>query len=303
MKNRASFVGGALAFSLLVAALPGIASAQAGRAEQRRRQLDEAARLTFQAAREAFAEGEFEVALESFQQAYRLSARPGLLYNIAQTLDRLRRDDEALATLRRYLEAAPDAPNRREVEARIRRLEAVIEERQQAQRQAAEVARRQQEETDAAEHEHADAEREAAAEAEVSADLGALDAEDSDRPPLHPVVFLSVAGLAVAAGGAALTFGLLTVDANNTYTQAAEAPGARFADVEPLYQEADSLQLWTNVFLITSGVAAIGGAVLAFFTDWEAFSSSEETSAQAASARPWLLATPGGAGAGISGHF
>ncbi|MCA9612446.1 MAG: hypothetical protein KC586_06770, partial [Myxococcales bacterium] len=48
--------------------------------------LDQAARLTFQAAREAFSAGNYELALDRFEQAYQLSPRPVLLYNIGVTL-------------------------------------------------------------------------------------------------------------------------------------------------------------------------------------------------------------------------
>ena len=87
-------------------ALPGgIALAQEQDQAQDQSQLDEAARLTFESARQAFVAGDYEAALARFRQAYQLSARPGLLYNIAQTLDRLRRDEETVAALREYLEA------------------------------------------------------------------------------------------------------------------------------------------------------------------------------------------------------
>ncbi len=89
-------------------------------------ELDEAARLTFVRAREAFDAGEYEDALRRFRQAYELSPRPTLLYNIAATLDRLRRDQEAADALRAYLDALPDAPDRTEVEARLRVLDATI---------------------------------------------------------------------------------------------------------------------------------------------------------------------------------
>ena len=112
----------------LAAMLACLTFVDAAKAQQPNEQLDEAARLTFQSAREAFVGGDYERALGLFRQAYNLSQRPGLLYNIAQTLDRLRRDAETLQALRDYLQAYGDAPNRQEVEARIRVLEASIDE-------------------------------------------------------------------------------------------------------------------------------------------------------------------------------
>jgi len=80
---------------------------------------DEEARQLFQAARLAFQDGRFEDALRSFRRAYDLSGRPGLLYNIGTTADRLRRDDEAIEAFEKYLELAPNAPNHGEVERRL----------------------------------------------------------------------------------------------------------------------------------------------------------------------------------------
>ena len=49
------------------------ASSQAPRYDEN---LDQAARLTFQTAREAFSQGDYETALSRFEQAYSLSPRP-----------------------------------------------------------------------------------------------------------------------------------------------------------------------------------------------------------------------------------
>jgi len=80
---------------------------------------DEEAHRLFEAGRVAFAAGRNEAALADFEQAYELSHRPNLLYNIAQCDDRLRRDEAALHAFQQYLALAGDAPNRLEVEARI----------------------------------------------------------------------------------------------------------------------------------------------------------------------------------------
>jgi tetratricopeptide (TPR) repeat protein len=87
---------------------------------------DEVARSLFQAGRTSYDSGEYQDALQFFQQAYDRSHRPELLYNIGQTADRLRLDDVTLATFRKYLELLPAAPNRTEVENRIRALDALV---------------------------------------------------------------------------------------------------------------------------------------------------------------------------------
>jgi Flp pilus assembly protein TadD len=60
---------------------------------------DKAARGLFEAGSVAFEEGRFEEALDHSTKAYELSPnRHLLLYNIGSSLDRLRRDKEALQT-------------------------------------------------------------------------------------------------------------------------------------------------------------------------------------------------------------
>lgn len=81
------------------------------------------ARRLYEAGEVAFRSGRYEDALERFRDAYELSERPELLYNIASTAERLRRDEEALDGYRRYLDALPTAHNRDEVAARIQILE------------------------------------------------------------------------------------------------------------------------------------------------------------------------------------
>ena len=80
---------------------------------------DHEARQLFEAGEVAFADGRFENALRRFKDAYELSPRPQLLFNIGASAERLRRDEEALDAYQAYLEAMPDAPNRAQVEARI----------------------------------------------------------------------------------------------------------------------------------------------------------------------------------------
>lgn len=88
---------------------------------------DEEAHRLFEAGRAAFGAGRNEAALSDFEQAYELSQRPSLLYNIGQCDDRLRRDEAALHAFEQYLAlSADDAPNRLEVQARVTVLQAAL---------------------------------------------------------------------------------------------------------------------------------------------------------------------------------
>jgi tetratricopeptide (TPR) repeat protein len=116
----------ALVTLLLLAAAPG-SLARAQSAEVTGTETDAEARASFDVGRRAYEEGRFGDALRSFRHAYSLSQRPELLYNIGTCQDRLRRDEEALASFEAYLEAVPDAENRATVEARVEVLRDVVE--------------------------------------------------------------------------------------------------------------------------------------------------------------------------------
>lgn len=112
-------------FALLVALVSLPALAQTG-APGPDAADDKEARDLFQIGKEAFDEGRFERALKYFQDAYDLSHRAALLSNIGTALDRLRRDQEAVDTYKKYLEQVPQAQNRRLIEERIRIIDSAL---------------------------------------------------------------------------------------------------------------------------------------------------------------------------------
>ena len=262
--------------AVLAAAIALFSSVGVARAQDT--QLDEAARLTFVSAREAFVAGDYERALGLFRQAYELSQRPGLLYNIAQTLDRLRRDAETLQALRDYLEAYPDAPNEPEVRARIRVLQASVDEDEQrrvADERRAEEARRQ-------------------AAAGASTPPVAAD-EGGGLAILHPAIFIAAGGLALAAGGLAIWSGLETISLNDAY-----AANTDPATVGAAYDDAQSMQLLANVFIFSAAGLAAAAAVFAVLTDWGAFEGGGDS---ALHLRPALAVGPSGGSLGLEGSF
>lgn len=96
---------------------------------------DAAARVLYLRGDRLYSEGRYQEATEAFSEAYELSGRPGLLFNMANALERLGRLEEALAALRRF---APDAAehDRATVNARIASLETRLREEDAQQRQA-----------------------------------------------------------------------------------------------------------------------------------------------------------------------
>lgn len=81
---------------------------------------EEEARALFMAGRAAYDSGRYEAALERFQEAFELSGRVELLYNIGQTADRLRQDAVALEAFQRFLAETPaTTPNRDVAQRRV----------------------------------------------------------------------------------------------------------------------------------------------------------------------------------------
>lgn len=269
----------ALALAVGLASSPGLAVAQPpadGTADGSQR-LDEAARLTYESARDAFVRGDYEQALELFRRAYELSPRPGLLYNIAQTLDRLRRDRDTVDALRAYLEAAPEARNRQEVEARIGVLEASLQEQE-----AEEAARR---------------------EAEQARAVVPEDGADAGRSGVHPAVFFTTAGLTVVGGVLTVVFGLITNNKNDTYVEATQQPDATFESTDPLFQDARTFQLLTNISWISAAAFGAASLVLAFFTDWDALGGGGDEAGAQAGWVPDIGAGPNGVQLGATYRF
>jgi tetratricopeptide (TPR) repeat protein len=84
---------------------------------------DDEARPHFEKGVELYGQAHFEQALAAFAEAYRLSSRPKLLFNMASCEERLGHFDRAAQLLRRYLSEEPSGEERAELESRIQSLE------------------------------------------------------------------------------------------------------------------------------------------------------------------------------------
>lgn len=118
-----------VALTVLVGALSASATlAQSESSDDRQRSaaVEAEARSLFEAGRSAFDIGRYEDALEHFQQAYELSGRSSLLYNVGQTADRLRLDAVALEAFERFLADNPEHARAEAVRARIRVLREAV---------------------------------------------------------------------------------------------------------------------------------------------------------------------------------
>ena len=81
------------------------------------------AKQHYQEAARQYDLAEYQPAMDNFREAYRLTGDPVFLFNIAQCYRKLGNTAEALSFYQTYLRRKPDAPNRDEVERRIKELE------------------------------------------------------------------------------------------------------------------------------------------------------------------------------------
>jgi len=74
--------------------------------------------------------GQYTKAIEAWQHGYELTSEPSFLYNLGQAARLSNDPDRALFFYKGYLRNKPHAPNRDEVEKRVRALEAMISTRE-----------------------------------------------------------------------------------------------------------------------------------------------------------------------------
>lgn len=72
--------------------------------------------------RRAYGRGDFEGAIEDFQAAFDIEPKPAAVYNVAKSYEKMARYQDALVYYARYLELAPDATDRADVERIMGRL-------------------------------------------------------------------------------------------------------------------------------------------------------------------------------------
>lgn len=152
----------------------------------------------------AYAEGRYEEALAAFQEAYGLSNRPQLLFNISNALERLGRYPEAVAALEKYL-ASGKGKDRDVVQKRLANLKKRVEE-QEKEEKAKEEAERARREKEAEERRKA----ELAPKELTPVPLGPP--PERSGPGSLPVALLVTGGAALVVGG---VFGVMTLSAHS----------------------------------------------------------------------------------------
>jgi tetratricopeptide (TPR) repeat protein len=88
---------------------------------------EERAKAHFLAGQSYYDQASYADALKEFGEAYRISRRPALLYNIARCYEGMDQLDKAVDNLNGYLQATPNADDREAVESRIKNLQELIQ--------------------------------------------------------------------------------------------------------------------------------------------------------------------------------
>lgn len=148
------------------------------------------AREAFERGRIHYDNGDFPRAASAFEEAYRLSGRDGLLYNLYLSYRDANNQEKAAESLRAYLTKVEVIENRPQLEARLKALDEGI-----AQRKAREALEAEERDRQAREQ----AERDAAAKQTAATPAPVAQPEENKKWWLP--------GVAVAAGGAALMLG------------------------------------------------------------------------------------------------
>ncbi|MBX3220116.1 MAG: tetratricopeptide repeat protein [Labilithrix sp.] len=232
--------------------LTSIASAAPQRAPEKAA-ADVRARELFEKGDAAYAEGRYEEAYASFLEAYELSGRPQLLFNVSNALERLGKYAEAVEALEKYL-ASGKAKDKDVVQKRLANLRKRVDE----QHKAEERAREEEEKRRAAEK---------ANEPAKSEDATPAPPKPPEPPPekptrILPIVLLGAGGAAFAAAG---VFGVLTLSARSDVEAGCKvAPAGRLcsADAQSAIDRDKTFGLVTDIALV-SGVV-LGGVGLYF---------------------------------------
>jgi tetratricopeptide (TPR) repeat protein len=261
-----------LTLALGLAAPP--ASAQPQPQQQPPPGEDERARELFLEGEAHYAAGRYEEAAERYLQAYELSQRPELLFNLGNAYERLGDYAKAAQYLSQYV-ASPRARDVVSVRERIRRLEAAAAEQQRRAQEQEQQPPPQEPEVDSA--------------ITATPPPGPADRESSGR-----ATWWLIASGASAAG--AVGMGLLALNAgNNADRRCADAGRPVCLDT------ASSALTQETVFAISADVLAVATVVTAGVGIYLLFQDDGQDDDRTARLAPTL--GPDGLGVSLSGRF
>jgi tetratricopeptide (TPR) repeat protein len=196
---------------------------------------DEAARRHFTAGRGLYDVGRFDQAAVEFEEAFRLSQRPALLYNLYIAYRDAGNAAKAAENLRRYLNEMPDVEDRVNLRARLEQLEAQVARLSTTQTQLEQQQRELEEQR----------RRERAAELESG-------------PSPVPWIVAGVGGAALIVG---TVTGVLALGATSTLEENCpnDVCNLDYEDYEDDLDSAETLVTLTDWLLLGGGIVAAAG--------------------------------------------
>jgi tetratricopeptide (TPR) repeat protein len=216
---------------------------------------DEQARLHFRAGLGLYDAGRFLQAAEEFEEAYRLSQRPQLLFNAYVAYRDASDLAGAVRSLENYLRESQEVPDRVNLEARLRSMRDALTEQEARAAQLAENERRL-------------AEQRAMA----------------PRPEVWPWV-VAAAGGAMVIGGA-ITGGLALGEADALVAACPNGECGARVDLDGRRSTAQTLAITTDVLLFGGAAVAATGVILGLVLSASGTSSSADAPEVSAACSP-----------------
>ena len=265
----------------------------------------------YERATRAYDVGKYNEAIEEYQKAYEIGGDPPMLYNIAQAYRLNDQPTEALRFYRRYLQRAPNARNREDVERKIAELEKSVEDRRKA---AAAVTPPPAPVTPPAPAPIVTAPAPtppppapATTPSEPSADtstgnaVGGTPAPVEEPSQTRKIISWSVLGAGVVTAGVGAVFGILAKQKSNSVSNMSNSSSTQPAVEFDPQLEHDG-KVYNNVFIgltIAGGAIAATGVVLLLTggSSAEAPAAAPPPATAQATFIPWLGAGLVGAGA------
>lgn len=282
-----TLVGMSFAFAIFAFALPHEAAAQeaAAPADPSAPTItpedEEKARAHFRLGRAHYDNGNFAQAAVEFEEAYRISQRSALLYNIYLAYRDANDTKNAATSLRKYLELQKDVENRGQLEARLAALERSLADGTAPQPAPA----AQPQPTEGAPAEQQPAEAQAPTEAAPAEATQAAPAEKETN--LVPFVLMGTGGAMIL--GSVVT-GIMTSGKQSDLDDARAACKKRgdcdslekkeFDRIESLQSSGKTLALVTDILLF-GGIAVAGTGAVLFILDMGDDGASDAASAYA----------------------
>jgi tetratricopeptide (TPR) repeat protein len=235
-------------------------------------QAEELARQHFQLGRAQYQNGAFSDAAASFEQAYALSKREMLWYNIYLAHRDAGNNKQSAIALRNYLERVPELENRGQLEARLESLDRIVAQEEQREREASERAA-------AAQQSDGEDEQTAPAPVQVAQQSPTVKREESSS--IVPYILMGVGGAMVIGG---VVVGAMAAGKHSELEEKCGTPPCD-KSLESLAEDGKTLNLTADI-LIFGGIAAAATGGVLWFLDSSDDSASEEPVRAAVSCGP-----------------